>query len=191
MWCPSNGEARTGARGAAAVIQETTGTHQVPRALETYPSAATESLAAELAARVQSTRSTRWQRASSSSPSCTRLWLPGLQASPTGSSGRRTTDGPGARSSSLRAEALHFLGEVEVVFGLWAVVLLAAITLYTGWESAAHYVNDTVNLHRAAVRRRHHGARVDSTDGGLRGVRAAPGGECRRRDAGGVVGRQS
>ena len=25
---------------------------------------------------------------------------------------------------SLRAEALHFLGEVEVVFGLWAVVLL-------------------------------------------------------------------
>ena len=25
---------------------------------------------------------------------------------------------------SVRAEALHFLGEIEVVFGLWAVVLL-------------------------------------------------------------------
>ena len=46
---------------------------------------------------------------------------------------------------SLGAEVLHFLGEVEVVFGLWAVVLLAATTAYAGWESAKHYVNDTVN----------------------------------------------
>lgn len=43
------------------------------------------------------------------------------------------------------AELLHFLGEVEVVFGLWAVVLLAAMTMYSGWESAKHYFNDTVN----------------------------------------------
>jgi hypothetical protein len=48
-------------------------------------------------------------------------------------------------SPSVREEALHFLGEIEVVFGLWAVVLLAAITAYAGWESATHYVNDTVN----------------------------------------------
>jgi hypothetical protein len=40
---------------------------------------------------------------------------------------------------------LHLLGEVEVVFGLWAVVLLIAITAYAGWESATHYVNDTVD----------------------------------------------
>ncbi|MGE3512348.1 MAG: putative Na+/H+ antiporter, partial [Vicinamibacterales bacterium] len=49
------------------------------------------------------------------------------------------------RRPSLKAEVLHFFGEVEVVFGLWAVVLLGAIALYGGWEIAKHYVNDTVN----------------------------------------------
>jgi Putative Na+/H+ antiporter len=47
-------------------------------------------------------------------------------------------------SPSLGAEALHFLGEVEVVFGLWAVVLVAT-TAYAGWEAARHYVSETVN----------------------------------------------
>jgi hypothetical protein len=46
---------------------------------------------------------------------------------------------------SVPAELLHFLGEVEVVFGLWAVVLLVATTAYAGWEAAKHYVNDNVN----------------------------------------------
>ena len=40
---------------------------------------------------------------------------------------------------------MHFLGEVEVVFGLWAVALVAAMTAYVGWETATHYINDTVN----------------------------------------------
>ena len=35
-------------------------------------------------------------------------------------------------SPSVIAGALHFLGEVEVVFGLWAVVLLLATTAYAG-----------------------------------------------------------
>jgi hypothetical protein len=48
-------------------------------------------------------------------------------------------------SPSVAAELLHFLGEVEVVFGLWAVVLLAAITVSKGWNLATHYVNDVVN----------------------------------------------
>jgi hypothetical protein len=46
---------------------------------------------------------------------------------------------------SVAAEVLHFLGEVEVVFGLWAVVLFAAIVVRHGWSSATHYLNDTVN----------------------------------------------
>ena len=46
---------------------------------------------------------------------------------------------------SLAAELLHFVGEVEVVFGLWAIVLLAAITAWMGWDTAKHYFNDTVN----------------------------------------------
>jgi Putative Na+/H+ antiporter len=50
-----------------------------------------------------------------------------------------------APSPSIGAEIMHFLGEVEVVFGLWAVALLAAMTAYIGWETAAHYINDTVN----------------------------------------------
>jgi hypothetical protein len=49
------------------------------------------------------------------------------------------------RRPSTVAEILHFVGEVEVIFGLWAVVLLGAITLWGGWDTAKHYLNDTVN----------------------------------------------
>ncbi len=42
------------------------------------------------------------------------------------------------------AEVLHFFGEVEVVFGLWAVVLIVAATLFHGWEPVVHYVDETV-----------------------------------------------
>ncbi|NOT25970.1 MAG: hypothetical protein HOP16_07675 [Acidobacteria bacterium] len=48
-------------------------------------------------------------------------------------------------SPSVVAELLHLFGEVEVVFGLWALVLLGAMTSYAGWETARHYLNDTVN----------------------------------------------
>jgi hypothetical protein len=50
---------------------------------------------------------------------------------------------------SVVAGMLHFLGEVEVVFGLWAVVLLVAITVAEGWEVATHYLNDGVNYTEA------------------------------------------
>lgn len=43
------------------------------------------------------------------------------------------------------AELLHFFGEVEVVFGLWAVVLLAAASVYHGWDAATSYVDEGVN----------------------------------------------
>ena len=46
---------------------------------------------------------------------------------------------------SVRAELLHFLGEVEVVFGLWAIALLIAMVAYVGWESSTHYFNQAVN----------------------------------------------
>ena len=47
---------------------------------------------------------------------------------------------------SVRAELLHFVGEVEVVFGLWVVPLLAALALSKGRSVATHYLNDTVNF---------------------------------------------
>jgi hypothetical protein len=46
---------------------------------------------------------------------------------------------------SVLAEVMHFLGEVEVVFGLWAVVLAVALTASKSWLTASHYLNDTVN----------------------------------------------
>jgi hypothetical protein len=46
---------------------------------------------------------------------------------------------------SVAAEFVHFLGEIEVVFGLWVAVLLVATTLYAGWDAAKHYINDQVN----------------------------------------------
>ncbi len=49
------------------------------------------------------------------------------------------------RLPSTLAEILHFVGEVEVVFGMWAVALVAAIAAWFDWETAKHYLNDTVN----------------------------------------------
>jgi hypothetical protein len=46
---------------------------------------------------------------------------------------------------SVAAEILHFLGEVEVIFGLWAIVLLVAMISYAGWSTSKHYFNQTVN----------------------------------------------
>jgi hypothetical protein len=48
------------------------------------------------------------------------------------------------QTPSVIAELLHFLGEVEAVFGLWALVLLVALTASKGWETARHYFSDTV-----------------------------------------------
>jgi len=45
---------------------------------------------------------------------------------------------------SVAAEVFHFLGEVEVVFGLWAVVLLVAMVVYGGWAAAVHYFDEAV-----------------------------------------------
>jgi hypothetical protein len=50
---------------------------------------------------------------------------------------------------SVIAETLHFLGEVEVVFGLWAVVLAVAMIGWIGWDTATHYLNSTVDYTEA------------------------------------------
>ncbi|HEY6548486.1 MAG TPA: putative Na+/H+ antiporter, partial [Vicinamibacteria bacterium] len=46
---------------------------------------------------------------------------------------------------SVAAEILHFFGEVEVIFGLWALALVGAIAFFFDWDTAKHYLNDTVN----------------------------------------------
>jgi hypothetical protein len=45
---------------------------------------------------------------------------------------------------SFRAEVMHFLGEVEAIFGIWVVPLLVAMTIYKGWPAAEHYVSHGV-----------------------------------------------
>lgn len=44
-------------------------------------------------------------------------------------------------STRLRAEICQFLGEVEVIFGLWVVVLTAAIVLFYDWHTFVRYIS--------------------------------------------------
>lgn len=52
-------------------------------------------------------------------------------------------------SVSHHARLLHFLGEIEVVFGLWAVVLMLAIVAFYGPATAVDYVSHKVNYAEA------------------------------------------
>jgi hypothetical protein len=44
------------------------------------------------------------------------------------------------------AELFHFLGEVEVIFGLWAVALIAAIVAFFDWKTVVAYISYRVNF---------------------------------------------
>jgi len=47
---------------------------------------------------------------------------------------------------SFKGQVFHFLGEVEAVFGIWAVVLAAAIAYFFGWSEVIHYIGQRVNF---------------------------------------------
>ncbi len=47
------------------------------------------------------------------------------------------------------AELFHFLGEVEAVFGLWAVALVSAVVAFYDWGTALDYVVYRVNFTEA------------------------------------------
>lgn len=49
-------------------------------------------------------------------------------------------------SVSHRARLLHFMGEVEVIFGFWAIALMLAILSFYNWPTAVHYLSDTVDF---------------------------------------------
>ena len=53
------------------------------------------------------------------------------------------------RSVSHASRLLHFLGEVEVVFGLWAIPLLLSVVYFFDWPTAVDYVSHTVNYTEA------------------------------------------
>jgi hypothetical protein len=65
---------------------------------------------------------------------------------------RRQAAGTGADSlpeESPLARAFHFLGEVEVVFGLWVVPLLLMMTARFGRTVTAQYIEETVHYQEA------------------------------------------
>lgn len=64
-----------------------------------------------------------------------------------GSGGRTDADDDGqADEVSFQGQLLHFLGEVEAVFGVWAVVLVGAIVYFFGWSEVLAYIGGKVNF---------------------------------------------
>jgi hypothetical protein len=49
-------------------------------------------------------------------------------------------------SVHIGAELFHFLGEIEVVFGLWAAVLTWAIFFFYDWDTLHAYITQRVNF---------------------------------------------
>ena len=43
----------------------------------------------------------------------------------------------------FRSQLFHFMGEVEVVFGIWLIPLALAIVLFKGWDTMMHYASGT------------------------------------------------
>ena len=116
--------------------------------------------------------------------------LPGVASRPARATTTTRAAGGWPPHPSVAAEVLHFLGEVEVVFGLWAVAPARRDRASrTAGTTATHYVNDTVELHRADVRGRDHGAGVDAADHRARRAALRARGAAGRRHAGGVVAR--
>jgi hypothetical protein len=55
-------------------------------------------------------------------------------------------DGNSVPEVSFAGQILHFLGEVEAVFGIWAVVLMIAISAFKGWDTATSYIGHRVDF---------------------------------------------
>src|SRR4029453_10328888 len=51
-----------------------------------------------------------------------------------------------SQALAFKAEVLHFLGEVEVVFGVWVIPLFAAIAIARGWGTAEAFIAHGVDF---------------------------------------------
>jgi hypothetical protein len=60
---------------------------------------------------------------------------------------RADVDGDGLPEEvSFKGQLLHFLGEIEAVFGIWVLVLAGAIAYYFGWPAVVGYIGHKVNF---------------------------------------------
>lgn len=50
---------------------------------------------------------------------------------------------------SFKGQVLHFLGEIEAVFGLWVIALAGAIAYFFGWSTVTSYIGHGVNFTEA------------------------------------------
>ncbi len=46
---------------------------------------------------------------------------------------------------SFIGQVLHFFGEIEVVFGIWVIVLMGAITWFKNWDTVVDYISGHVS----------------------------------------------
>ena len=88
---------------------------------------------------------------------------------------------------SFKAEMMHFLGEVEVVFGLWALALLAAVSLTRGWDTARIYLTQRVHFVEPMFVVVVMAIAATPSGGRVRTGRADAGGGPGRPDPGGLV----
>jgi hypothetical protein len=77
-----------------------------------------------------------------------RKWAHAVEAShaANGRTIRFDDDGDEVPEVSFGGQILHLLSEVEAVFGVWAVILLLAISLHSGWGTAVNYVGHEVDF---------------------------------------------
>ena len=77
-----------------------------------------------------------------------RKWAHAVEArhAANGRTTRFDDDGDEVAEVSFGGQILHLLSEVEAVFGVWAVVLLIAISLHRGWGTAVGYVGHGVDF---------------------------------------------
>ena len=47
---------------------------------------------------------------------------------------------------SFKGQILHFFGEIEAIFGIWVLVLAAAVSAFKGWPTLVDYIGHTVNF---------------------------------------------
>ncbi len=47
----------------------------------------------------------------------------------------------GKRISTFGSEIMFFLGEIEVIFGLWVIPLVICMSIYFGWEEVKNYID--------------------------------------------------
>lgn len=57
------------------------------------------------------------------------------------------SDGDGQPDEvSFKGQMLHFFGEIEAIFGIWVLVLAAAVTAFKGWPTLVGYIGHQVNF---------------------------------------------